>query len=151
ETCCAGSNCESGGECSGGHCVPCGAPGQPCCAGSCNGNAMCQGATCAGCGSAGQPCCPTGTPCNGSMLACIGNSCRACFAEVSAGGLHTCARRIDGTLWCWGYNYYGQLGHGPSNTNSPVPVQVLDSNGSAFADAAAVSAGSEHTCAVKHD
>jgi alpha-tubulin suppressor-like RCC1 family protein len=30
--------------------------------------------------------------------------------EIAATLSHTCARRRDGTVWCWGFNYYGQLG-----------------------------------------
>ena len=33
-------------------------------------------------------------------------------ADVAAGGAHTCARKVDGTLWCWGRNLLGQLGTG---------------------------------------
>jgi alpha-tubulin suppressor-like RCC1 family protein len=30
------------------------------------------------------------------------------FVQVSAGGHHTAARRSDGSVVAWGYNYYGQ-------------------------------------------
>ena len=30
--------------------------------------------------------------------------------QLSAGSAHTCARRDDGTVWCWGSNTTGQLG-----------------------------------------
>ena len=34
-------------------------------------------------------------------------------AEVSAlGARHSCARKTDGTLWCWGFNDSGQIGDG---------------------------------------
>src|SRR5207253_9476887 len=33
-------------------------------------------------------------------------------AEIALGGVHTCARKTDGTLACWGQNGYGQLGDG---------------------------------------
>ena len=44
-------------------------------------------------------------------------------ASVSAGYQHTCARRIDGTVWCWGYNSASQLGDGTTTTRS-LPAQV---------------------------
>lgn len=43
--------------------------------------------------------------------------------EISAGGSHTCARSIDGTIWCWGANGHGQLGNGITAEASK-PVQV---------------------------
>ena len=42
---------------------------------------------------------------------------------VSCGLLHTGAIKNDGTLWAWGWNYYGQLGLG-YNTDRNTPVQV---------------------------
>ncbi|WP_295413626.1 hypothetical protein, partial [uncultured Thiodictyon sp.] len=43
------------------------------------------------------------------------------IAQVSAGGVHTCALATDGTAACWGSNWYGQLGGGTSGF-SPLPV-----------------------------
>jgi alpha-tubulin suppressor-like RCC1 family protein len=34
------------------------------------------------------------------------------WSDVSAGAYHTCATRLDHSLWCWGGNMYGQLGDG---------------------------------------
>ena len=45
------------------------------------------------------------------------------WASVSAGYVHTVARKTDGTLWAWGFNGYGQLGDGTYVTKY-VPVQV---------------------------
>lgn len=36
---------------------------------------------------------------------------------------HACAIKSDGTLWCWGYNRYGQLGIG-STAKQTTPAQV---------------------------
>ena len=64
-------------------------------------------------------------------------------SEVTAGGRHTCQLRGNNTLWCWGANFYGQLGAG-DHASGPTPRQV----GTA-ADWAQVSAGGMHTCAVR--
>jgi len=31
---------------------------------------------------------------------------------IAAGGEHSLALKADGTVWAWGWNYYGQLGDG---------------------------------------
>ena len=36
---------------------------------------------------------------------------------------HLLAQRPDGTLWGWGYNFYGQLGDG-TTTNRVLPVLI---------------------------
>jgi alpha-tubulin suppressor-like RCC1 family protein len=41
-----------------------------------------------------------------------------------ATGYQTCAARTDGSLWCWGYNWAGQLGDG-TTTNRSTPAQVI--------------------------
>jgi alpha-tubulin suppressor-like RCC1 family protein len=43
--------------------------------------------------------------------------------ELSVGGAHVCVRRTGGSLRCWGYNFYGELGNGTTVDSSfPVPV-----------------------------
>ena len=66
--------------------------------------------------------------------------------QVVGGGAHTCARKSDGTLWCWGYNGDGELGNG-STTSSLSPIQVT----ALGASVAQVAAASVHTCARKTD
>ena len=44
-------------------------------------------------------------------------------ANVSAHGFHTKAVKTDGTLWSWGYNDQGSLGHN-NRTKRSSPVQV---------------------------
>jgi alpha-tubulin suppressor-like RCC1 family protein len=70
--------------------------------------------------------------------------------SISSRAAHTIALKSDGTVWTWGYNYYGQLGDG-STTNSKIPVQVKDSNGAAFGDVAAIASGGYHSMALKKD
>lgn len=67
-------------------------------------------------------------------------------AEVTAGAAHTCVRKTNGTVWCWGDNAFGQLGDGSSTASAaPVPVTALG------ASVVEVSAGASHTCARKQD
>jgi len=42
--------------------------------------------------------------------------------RVSPGRYVTCVITIDGRAWCWGRNFYGQLGNGTTGSNSSVPV-----------------------------
>lgn len=45
------------------------------------------------------------------------------WKAISAGWRHSLAIRMDGTLWAWGDNTYGQLGDGTTTSRS-TPVQV---------------------------
>jgi alpha-tubulin suppressor-like RCC1 family protein len=44
-------------------------------------------------------------------------------ASVGVGRDFGCARKTDGTVWCWGGTSWGSLGQGPSQTGGPSPVQ----------------------------
>jgi alpha-tubulin suppressor-like RCC1 family protein len=44
--------------------------------------------------------------------------------EIGVDDDFACARKTDGTIWCWGDNIDGQLGNG-TTVNSSVPVQVI--------------------------
>jgi alpha-tubulin suppressor-like RCC1 family protein len=69
------------------------------------------------------------------------------WTGVSAGYSYTCATRSDGTLWCWGYNLFGELGNG-NTTNQDLPQQVTDPAGIGWTSAVA---GGDHTCATRSD
>jgi alpha-tubulin suppressor-like RCC1 family protein len=49
-------------------------------------------------------------------------------AQVSAGGLHTCALNASSQAFCWGYNSSGQLGDGTTGPRF-APTPVLDDAG----------------------
>jgi alpha-tubulin suppressor-like RCC1 family protein len=62
--------------------------------------------------------------------------------SVAVGGAHTCAVLSDGTVQCWGYNGFGQLGHPTPDVYSTTPVTVTG-----VANATGVTAGYGHSCA----
>lgn len=65
--------------------------------------------------------------------------------SVTADDRHTCALDADGTAYCWGSNWAGQLGDGTTeDRTSPTAV----AGGHHFV---AVTGGSYHTCAVTVD
>ena len=72
---------------------------------------------------------------------------------ITAGGAHTCAILDDGTVRCWGYGAYGQLGYGNTHsvgaTQTPGSVGPLDLGPGRTA--IAISAGDRHTCALLDD
>ncbi len=67
------------------------------------------------------------------------------WAQVSAGSYHTLALKADGSLWAWGWNFFGQLGTG-TTTDRLIPVQI----GTAT-DWAQVSASHSNSLALKTD
>ena len=67
--------------------------------------------------------------------------------QVALGEYHSCIISNNGSLKCWGNNYYGQLGDG-TRTHRLTPKTIsLDTN----LYAVKVSAGNSHTCAVSND
>lgn len=66
---------------------------------------------------------------------------------VAAGANHTCALIADGSVRCWGYNNYGQLGDGSTASRSS-PVAVV---GLAGLTVTALAVGESHSCAVISD
>lgn len=46
-------------------------------------------------------------------------------AEVKTMPMSTCALLTSGKIYCWGNNFYGQLGHGRIKGVSPVPQEVV--------------------------
>lgn len=67
------------------------------------------------------------------------------FAELSAGGMHSCGITVAGTGYCWGYNGSGALGDGIT-TSRDEPVQI--SGGGEFIS---LRAGLHHSCGASID
>jgi alpha-tubulin suppressor-like RCC1 family protein len=65
---------------------------------------------------------------------------------VAGGGNHSLALKSDGTVWAWGANDYGQLGNGTVSECHHSPSQV-----SGLTNVVAVSAGGNHSLALKSD
>ena len=66
-------------------------------------------------------------------------------ASEAPGGNSACAIQTGGTLWCWGYNGYGQLGLG-NETTEQLPTRV--GTGTTWAS---VSGGDTWACAIRTD
>ncbi|MFN0250245.1 MAG: RCC1 domain-containing protein [Kofleriaceae bacterium] len=67
------------------------------------------------------------------------------WIAVAAGNAHTCAIKVDQTLWCWGENRYGETGQPATSAEILVPTQVGDGLWTA------VTTGHSHTCAIDAD
>ncbi len=65
------------------------------------------------------------------------------FVSVTAGEFHTCALTSAGAAYCWGGNYYGQVGNGTVDGRVTVPTAVT--GGHTFVS---ISAGRMHTCGI---
>ncbi|MCA9515378.1 MAG: hypothetical protein KC635_10575, partial [Myxococcales bacterium] len=71
------------------------------------------------------------------------------LSAIAAGDGFTCARRADGTAWCWGSGEGGRLGQGTSQADSATPVQaVLPLGVAAVTD---LSIDHEHACVSLSD
>ena len=65
---------------------------------------------------------------------------------IAAGAEHGLALKDDGTVWAWGYNFFGQLGNGTTTDSSSKPVQVSELDG-----IEAIAAGGSFSLALKDD
>lgn len=86
------------------------------------------------------------------------------YAQLTAGGTHTCALTRSGTAFCWGGNRWGQLGDGRSEPSPGVPMFGIEGYDTTAAlrsrravhvggshRFAVLSAGDRHSCGVTTD
>jgi len=66
------------------------------------------------------------------------------WASVSVGYYHSCARKSNNTLWCWGQNWLGAVGDGTGSPRVLTPTQVGSDH-----DWTNPEAGIQQTCAIK--
>src|SRR3989338_2450474 len=78
--------------------------------------------------------------------------------EIQLGTAHSCALLNDGTVKCWGYNRYGQLGivgsaaNSAALVNSSTPVSVkADINNMILSNVKEIQLGADHSCALLND
>jgi alpha-tubulin suppressor-like RCC1 family protein len=101
-------------------------------------------------GTGGDVACATG-PCNATPSAVAG---LPAVKQVAAGGESACALAGDGSVWCWGADEHGQLGHGATDPErctldagtggcDSTPTKVQGVSG-----AKQIACGAGHCCAV---
>ncbi len=95
-------------------------------------------------GATQRPCAELpGVPCSATPVA-VDAPVR--FTRLAAGGGHVCALTAGGAAYCWGTNYYGELGTGSTAQFSSIPTPVA--GGLTFT---ALAAGQFVTCGVAVD
>ena len=76
------------------------------------------------------------------------------FTSLNPGGAHTCGLTASHVAYCWGYNWYGQVGDGTSTSTQPynqmrlTPTRVT---GGLLFDKIMPAMASMHTCGVTTD
>ena len=72
------------------------------------------------------------------------------IVQISAGNAHSCALDAAGQVYCWGYNYYGQLGDNTTASSwTPVAVNTIAGTGAMDGKVITqITAGETHTCAL---
>ena len=80
-----------------------------------------------------------------AVLSSTGTALAATPTQITAGVSHGCALRDNGTVRCWGGNWFGQLGNG-ATVDSTIPVSVTG-----ITNATQVAAGGYHACVLLSD
>lgn len=69
------------------------------------------------------------------------------FLVIDSGNSHTCGLSSNGITYCWGQNYFSELGY-YDYPDSNIPVEVIDPSVANPIKFSSVSAGDESTCAL---
>lgn len=72
------------------------------------------------------------------------------YIAVALGFNHSCALDTYGMVYCWGSDFYGQLGNNTELINSPLP-QLIDQNSIEETFVTSLTAGDNHTCIASAD
>jgi len=77
--------------------------------------------------------------------------------QITGGGYHTCALSNTGKVYCWGSDFYGELGNGSDETGSQAPTLVEDGvaaspdgDGTNLTNIKQIMGGIYHTCALSN-
>ncbi len=135
------TTCDAGAACASGSCsavVGVSAGVESVCGLLEDGRAMCWGRNDVGQAARAPTVAPVPRPALARLLG-------ANVTDIAMGENHACARKSDGTVWCWGEGAFGKLGDGRDDVSgAPAPIPDLT-------DVADVEAGWDHTCARKND
>lgn len=71
--------------------------------------------------------------------------------SLATGAWHTCAALMNGTVYCWGYNRYGQLGYPTTQTDEEEAHSEFATIVPGIDHVVQVTAGEVHTCALRED
>ncbi|GEM_PF-963789 len=81
-------------------------------------------------------CWGTADACTSGATVCADGDCATpeavpghSFERLAMGYDHVCGLKTDETVWCWGSNFFGELGDGTAGTDSPTPVQMVGASG----------------------
>lgn len=134
---CAGDGTVCAGACDGKNPSACTYPTTVCREESCSDGVRTEAATCS------DGICPPPATRTCGAKECAGSQCATIVSVAGRGLQHTCAALSSGSVYCWGFNGYEQLGLG-AGVSAPknVPTKV-----SGISNAVEVAAGTNHTCA----
>lgn len=110
-----------------------------------DGTAYCWGNDDFGQAGNGEPRSDVNTP---SPVAMSGMPAGSRFTALTGGNQHTCGVAADGTAWCWGEDFDGQLGDATPNTIKTVPSRVDTTGMPANSRFSTLTAAGFHTCGV---